>query len=979
MEKSKSKKLYILSFLIPTIIMFVLFLLFAIPFKNTIFISDLSGQYISLLSYYQDIFISGESFFYSFSKGIGGETLSTISYYLTSPVNIIYLFFDKVNFDIATLVVILIKFGLSGLFSYQFFKYNFKKINKYELLIFSTSYALMMYNVAYFFNIMWIDCIYMLPLVMLGIDKIISEKSSLFYFFMLAISIFSNYYIGFMVCIASILYFLYKLFLKYEWNKHKNEIIKICCKFAMSSLFAGLITAVLMLPNIIDLMNTSKGNSTFFESSAYFSLDIFKFFKSLFVIDYGKSNILNMENQALLYCGILTLILIAFFFFNKKISKKEKILTLLIFVIFFVSFGVEIINVIWHSFSFPIAFNNRFAFICSFFMLYIACRSYEKLEKVSIKECLVILLFFSMIILFNVTNQIYLYDYISLLFVATYLFLIYYVKGNKSSLDNVLKKKIKILLCILAVSELFLFTFTTIRGYEFFSIEEYKDQFLIIDNNIENIEDDNFYRISNSLQYNLNSSLLLGYNGTSEFLSTASSDVVKFYGNINFYNRLNSYDNSSVSDLFVNSILSVKYHIGKCDTKKSVATFQYSVFTDLMYNIRKAQFDICENPYTLGLSYMIDSESLQFIDKLKQFSADTYSQVLNLISSTMFGSELELYTEIVDFYKNDNEISFLNSSTANITLDIVVYDELDPLKNIEVYVNGELAKNVSYRDDKKVIIENNYDIGETIKITYKYSENIEILLLPSYFNEDALQEFYNEISQNQLNITSFKDDHIKGNITVDERNVLFTSIPYSDGWTLYVDGEKVETTKLYGAFLGATLTEGYHEIELKFYPPGLNLGIIISTITLILTILYFKFEKHILDFILKIYLKYEEMIDYLIIGGLTTVISIITYYIFADIYNIHYLISNGLSFVFALIFAYFANRTIVFKSENKEILKEFMLFTKYRLYSLVIDMGLMFLLVSMLNINDLISKIIVQIIIVIINYIFTKLIVFKHK
>ena len=132
----------------------------------------------------------------------------------------------------------------------------------------------------------------------------------------------------------------------------------------------------------------------------------------------------------------------------------------------------------------------------------------------------------------------------------------------------------------------------------------------------------------------------------------------------------------------------------------------------------------------------------------------------------------------------------------------------------------------------------------------------------------------------------------------------------------------------------------------------------------------------------KIYIKYREVILYLVFGVLTTVVSISSYYICSEILNIHYLVSNIISWVLSVIFAYFTNRVWVFESKSKntsDILKEMLTFVNCRLLYGVIDMATMFVLVGAIHINDMYAKVFTQFIVVVLNYVFSKLIVFKKS
>ena len=131
--------------------------------------------------------------------------------------------------------------------------------------------------------------------------------------------------------------------------------------------------------------------------------------------------------------------------------------------------------------------------------------------------------------------------------------------------------------------------------------------------------------------------------------------------------------------------------------------------------------------------------------------------------------------------------------------------------------------------------------------------------------------------------------------------------------------------------------------------------------------------------IIDLYKKYEEVINYLIVGGMTTLVSIGVYALFTKCFHINYMIANVISWIISVLFAYITNRIFVFKSKNDNILIEIYQFFKYRIFSFLIEIFLMYLFVELINIDDMISKVIVQIIVIILNYVFSKLFVFKKE
>jgi putative flippase GtrA len=129
---------------------------------------------------------------------------------------------------------------------------------------------------------------------------------------------------------------------------------------------------------------------------------------------------------------------------------------------------------------------------------------------------------------------------------------------------------------------------------------------------------------------------------------------------------------------------------------------------------------------------------------------------------------------------------------------------------------------------------------------------------------------------------------------------------------------------------------------------------------------------------IKLYKKYEEVIMYLIMGALTTIVNIVSYYIFTRLFKIDYQVSNVMSWVVAVLFAFITNKIYVFKSKG-DIKSEFIEFIKYRVGTLVLEVILFKVMLDMLNINDLIVKIVINIIVIVLNYIFSKLFIFKEK
>ena len=138
-----------------------------------------------------------------------------------------------------------------------------------------------------------------------------------------------------------------------------------------------------------------------------------------------------------------------------------------------------------------------------------------------------------------------------------------------------------------------------------------------------------------------------------------------------------------------------------------------------------------------------------------------------------------------------------------------------------------------------------------------------------------------------------------------------------------------------------------------------------------------SFVKSLFRKLWDFYRNHLEVINYLFIGGCTTIISILSYALFAKVCGLDLVVSNVLSWIVSVLFAYFTNRVIVFNSKNKNYINEFISFTGSRVITLILDTLLMILFVKTLNMNDMIAKVIVQVVVIIGNYLISKLLVFK--
>ena len=172
------------------------------PFgENSILVWDMNWQYVSYFSWLSRVLkeTSLDSFFYSFSMSYGDSTAGLLGYYLLSPFNIVLLFFQTADLPVGIFIVTILKLSSCGLTMYLYLSKWLSKEGK-DLLLFSTCYALMAYNIAQMSNLMWIDAVILLPLVALGIYEWVNKKKILLFVLSLGAAAAINFYTGYMLC-----------------------------------------------------------------------------------------------------------------------------------------------------------------------------------------------------------------------------------------------------------------------------------------------------------------------------------------------------------------------------------------------------------------------------------------------------------------------------------------------------------------------------------------------------------------------------------------------------------------------------------------------------------------------------------------------------------------------------------------------------------------------------------------------------------
>ena len=834
----------ILAFIIPILIILGVTITLEIishgtHFKNgeNYLLADMASQYNSLYNYIHNVLVGNDSIFYSFSKGLGGNMASTFGYYLASPFNILYMFVSKIDTPLMTYIILLIKFGLCSFFMNIFLSYKYKP--KFTNLIFSVSYALMGFTTVYYFNNMWFDVIYMAPLVMLGINKLIDNNKPVFYIITLALAIMFNFYMAYMLCIFVVIYFLYELFCKYKFKDFK-EYKGIILGFILSSLIAGGIAAFILLPSIINLSHVMRFelDKTLLNVNAeqIYKTFLNNVFSKTYIGTHNTTSVLG-RNRPVIYVSLFCFSLAFLYFFNKKIKTREKILSLVVIILMTLSLVIPHLQLFWQAFSFPNGYISRFSYLFTFFIIYIASKCFYNDDKIKLRYYIILLLLY--IFISYKVSKIYLVflgnsDIIlSCIFVTLYFIMHFiYTRINKKWIVGII-----ILITVLAELTInYADTLVTVKSLKV--VNSYSMFYKEACNNLNSIDND-FYRMDGNYYYSYLDSYTCSTHGFTTALSTNDGDLYRFFknhgGSLTYTTLIYDLNKLPIFD----SILGIKYINSKEVLEDPLYNYK-DKFRITKYNSFKKIYEnkyvyLYENPYTLSLGYLIDNNK----DLYKSYKGANSFENINKFISMISGIDDKVLKPISKEYLPDGTYKFnINTDSDKLYL-TVDYDVAINWSVYEtVYINDEYVTSLDSENVGTVVLDNKYKNSEiTMRLDNSNAKKIDKTNM-YYLDEEVFNKVYNKLKKYQLENVSVKGNKVSGDIKVDKDSVMFLSIPYDKGWRAYVDGKKVKVNKIAGDFTGIKLDKGKHHIRLVYYSEGLFTGIIISIASLTLLIVY---------------------------------------------------------------------------------------------------------------------------------------------
>ena len=831
---------------------------------RTMLTVDLYHQYAPFVVTFRNKVLSGQSLLYSWNDGLGQEFYAAYANYAASPLNLLAIFFDAKTIPVFIGLVTCLRAGLAGLFMMLFLSENDNRRVDNITVVFACSYALCGWYISYFWNIMWCDAVVLLPLVMLGLRKLLIERKCALYAVSLAILIFSNYYAGFFVCLFLVLFAPCYYVMLFTPGKPKGDPMRLCFKtffgaafrFAFSSLVAAGATAVLTVPTYLILRHCSATGDALPKD---FTLqnNLFDFFGRLMVA--ANPNI--RDGMANVYSGVVAAILLPLFFLLPKrtgITIRHKVCFGLLIFIMYLSFTNRTLNFIWHGLHFPNQIPYRESFLMSFLLVFVAFLTIRRIRSLNLGTIMgSVAAWGAFLVLyekFGKGKEGYIQIGATLLFLiiqGAALRIVSDANSGKSPFYCETLLTVTMLVEIFAASAVTIGLVADHEGFSYYdSYGRSHAQIYEYVTAVEGAEGHKTFERSELYPNNIcDIQALYNVKGISIFSSTARESFVKYMRNFGFHNNgINGFRNAGLTRVTA-TLLGVRNLVETESTKSVPALFEKEYTSG---NVTS-----WGNTDALSVGYMVSGKFPDYVPE--------YSDQGNVFSKTnkwvnAMGIEKEVYkpvymtaTDCVGMSTRDQKNSLIlytiaadddddcgftiTVDDAKIGADVYVYAGSSKGGNATVTI-GETSRKFEIRS-YQIITLGVYDgTPMTLKVDYYDPPNASPLYVYCYqLDTDAYAEMLEKLSDEQLEVTSYDATSLNGTVTAKEAGLLFLTIPYSEGWCAWVDGNKAEITPVNDALMAIKLDAGKHDIRIEYIPAGFKPGVCVTCASVVCIIL----------------------------------------------------------------------------------------------------------------------------------------------
>lgn len=836
---------YLTAFFLPFVILFLALLAENISFngETTILASDGFHQYVIFAENLRNILHGSDSLFYTFTSGLGLNFYALISYYLGSFFSPFVYFFSLKSMPDAIYLFTLLKVACMGLTSFYSLRQLYPKVLKPFTVILSSSYALMSFAISQIEINMWLDVFILLPLIILGLNRLLNQKKFILYYLTLTILFIQNYYFGYMVAIFLVLYFLVQI--------SKESRLKVIGRqfvdFTVVSILAGVSSCVMLLPTYLDLSTHGEKFSTFTE---WFTEN--SWFLDLFAKNFvGAYDTTKFGSIPMIYVGIFPLILAIIFFTIKSIKWQTRLAYGIVLLLIIASFYLEPLDLMWQGMHSPNMFLHRYSWAFSLMVILLAAETLSRLKELTVKHYLIGIVplglgFLATVLLKNhyqflEAPQII----ITFSFLAAYTIIL--ISYAKQYLTFNLFISFTLLFTVFETSLNTYYQITALNSeWVFPSRQSYELNLTDTEKLIQKIQKLNttFYRTEELLPQTGNDSMKYNYHGISQFSSirnTTSSSTLDRLGFKSTGTNLNlRYQNNT---LLMDSLFAVKYNLSETDVNKF--GFRYldnSGNTSLYENQYASQLAILTNGLYKDIDFSVNTLDNQtnWMNNLTGLSEKYFTRVAsqlsggaNLLNGRVTTSNDGQLNSHADYNLTVAPNTQLYISVPNITF------SNENSQKVQITVNGKMAE---YTTDNAYTF---FDLGyfedsQTLHVTLSFPENNQVSFnQPNFYALDttSYQKAMEIINRQKVKVTTNKNT-VTATYKADKASSLLFTIPYDKGWTATQNGQKITLSKAQDGFMKVDVKSGKGKVILTYLPTGFKEGTMLSSVGLLLFICY---------------------------------------------------------------------------------------------------------------------------------------------
>ncbi|MDY4371236.1 YfhO family protein [Streptococcus sp. BJSWXB6CM1] len=830
---------YLISFIIPLVIMFGVYLSQGIYWNSDTspLLGDGFHQYVIFDLNLRNILHGSDSLFYTFTSGLGLNFYALSSYYLGSFLSPLVYFFDVSSMPDAVYLSTLLKFGLIGLSTFFSLSKLFKNIPAPLRLALSTSYALMSFTVSQLEIKTWLDVFILIPLILTGLHLLITKKKRILYFTSLSILFIQNYYFGYMTALFLVVWYFCQL--SWDFKSRKYSFLD----FFLTSLLAGLTSFIMTLPTLFDLKTHGEKLTaiTKIKTDASWYLDLFakQFIGAFDTTKYGSI--------PMIFVGLLPFILTIVFFTLKSIKFHVKLCYATLLIIIIASFYLEALDLFWQGMHAPNMFLHRYAWIFSTLLIYISAEVFNKVKDIKLWN----VLFSITLLLSGYLATIYFKNHYSFLtklnILLTLEFLVVYLLLLLALIKKLISPKIfSILILIFTISEISFNTSSQLNGitkeWGFASRSTYDKDIPSMEAILEYTKQqpDTFTRTEKLQTQTGNDSMKFNYNGISQFSSVRNRSASTTLDKLGFKSsgtnlNLRYANNTIIAD----SLFGISYNISEAYPDKYGFHPSY----------QKDNLTLYKNQFALPIAFA--TQSLYKDVTFNDHTLDNQTQFLNQIA----GLNEEYFYPIDHHTDSGDSVVNLNGTDtedATISYSIEVPDNSqvylsmtklnfsnDKKKQVDIIINGEKKSfttdnaftffNLGYTENKQIF-----------DIQVKFPGNAQVSFeSPTFYRLDTKKytEAISKIKENPVEVSSYKNK-VTVNYKVKNETSIFFTIPYDQGWSAYQNGKKLQIQQAQTGFMKIDVPEGEGTITLSFIPKGFIAGASCSLIAIIVFIFY---------------------------------------------------------------------------------------------------------------------------------------------